>query len=169
MQHFLVKGNVYIPIIKEYFILAGWGMWHCLSGISFDDSPMDKRVYLGGGQNLRGYSTDTIGKADPLKKDPTKLIPRGGLSALAFGLEPRFMVYHPLWAALFCDVGKISESENIFKEIHSASTLYWDVGVSVFYFTSFGPLRLDIAYPITDNIPNEKKEFKFYISFGQAF
>ncbi|QOL20000.1 autotransporter assembly complex protein TamA [Candidatus Bodocaedibacter vickermanii] len=169
MQHFLVKGNVYLPIIKEYFILAGWGMWHCLSGVSFDNSPIDKRVYLGGSQNLRGYSTDAIGKADPLKKDPTKLIPRGGLSALAFGLEPRFALYHPLWAAVFCDVGQISESENIFKEIHSASRLYWDVGFSLFYFTGFGPLRLDIAYPITDNIPNEKKEFKFYISFGQAF
>jgi translocation and assembly module TamA len=169
MQQFLVKGNFYLPIIKEYFILAGWGLWNCLSGIAFDDSPMDKRVYLGGGQNIRGYSTDSIGKSDPLKKNPTKLIPRGGLSALAFGLEPRFMIYHPLWAALFCDVGQISESENIFKEIHSASKLYWDAGFSLFYFTGFGPLRLDIAYPITDNIPDNKKEFKFYISFGQAF
>lgn len=169
MQQFLVKSNFYLPIVKEYFILAGWGMWSCLSGISFDDAPMDKRVYLGGSQNLRGYNTDAIGKSDPLKKDPNKMIPRGGLSALAFGLEPRFMIYHPLWAALFCDVGQISESENIFKEIDSASTLYWDAGFSLFYFTSFGPLRLDIAYPITDNVPDEKKEFKFYISFGQAF
>jgi translocation and assembly module TamA len=169
MQQFWVKGNFHLPIVKEYFILAGWGMWHCLSGISFDDSPMDKRVYLGGSQNLRGYSNDSIGRSDPLQKDPTKLIPRGGLSALAFGLEPRFMIYHPLWAAIFCEVGQISESANIFKEIHSASALYWDAGFSLFYFTSFGPLRLDIAHPITDNIPKEKKEFKFYISFGQAF
>lgn len=169
MQQFWVKGNFYLPIIQEYFVLAGWGMWQCLSGISFDDSPMDKRIYLGGGQNLRGYSNDSIGKSDPLQKDPTKLIPRGGLSALAFGLEPRFMIYHPLWAAIFCDVGQISESENIFKAIRDASKLYWDAGFSLFYFTSFGPLRLDIAYPITDNIPDNKKEFKFYISFGQAF
>lgn len=169
MQHFLLKGNFYIPIVEEYFILAGWGMWHSLSGVAFDDSPMDKRVYLGGSQNLRGYGTDAIGKVESLKKDSKKLIPRGGLSALAFGLEPRFMIYHPVWAALFCDVGQISESENIFKEIRSASTLYWDVGFSMFYFTDFGPLRLDIAYPITDNISDEKKEFKYYISFGQAF
>lgn len=169
MHHFLVKGNFYLPIVKEHFVLAGWSLWQCLSGTSFDDSPMDKRVYLGGSQTLRGYNSDSLGKSDPLIKTPEKFIPRGGLSGLAFGLEPRFMIYHPIWAALFCDVGQISETQNIFNEFKSASRLYWDIGFSLFYFTNFGPIRGDIAYPITDNLPDEKKEFKFYISFGQAF
>lgn len=169
MHHFVAKGNFYLPIVREYFIFAGWGLWQCLSGVDFDDSPMDKRVYLGGSQNLRGYNSNTVGNSDPLISDPKKLIPRGGLSALAFGLEPRIMIYHPVWAALFCDVGQIAETPNIYNEIKSFSKLYWDVGFSLFYFTNFGPLRLDIAYPITDNLKDDKKELKFYISFGQAF
>jgi translocation and assembly module TamA len=172
-HHFLVKGNFYLPIVKEYFVLAGWGLWECLSGINFDDSPMDKRIYLGGSQNLRGYSSDSLGNSDQLSKTPKKFIPRGGLSGLAFGLEPRFMVYNPIWAGLFCDVGQISETSNIFNEIKTFANLYWDVGFSLFYFTNFGPIRLDIAYPIAYPTKKESKDtkrgFEFYISFGQAF
>lgn len=169
LQHFIINGAIYLPIIEEYLILAGWGRWEKLSGISFDDSPMDKRTYLGGSQNLRGYATNSLGRSAKLSNNPEKLVPLGGLSGIGFGIEPRMRIYGKFWAAAFLDAGTISETENVFKEINSLSDLYWDVGGSFFYFTDFGPLRLDIAHPVGDELPEDKKEFKFYISFGQAF
>lgn len=164
-----IKGSVYLPIINNHLILAGWARWSALCGISLDDSPMDKRLYLGGSQDLRGYNKNSIGNMDPLHNNPEKFVPRGGLSSVAAGIEPRFKIYGSLWAACFIEGGKISEEENIFKEIHKFSDLYWDGGISIFYFMGFGPLRIDIAYPLGDLLPDDKKEFKFYISFGQAF
>jgi translocation and assembly module TamA len=169
LHYLTINGSFYLPLIDEYLILAGWGRWGRLSGISFDDSPMDKRIYLGGSQNLRGYSTNSIGRSDALLTNREKSIALGGLSGIAFGIEPRLRVYRKFWSAVFVDVGTISETDNVFKEISGTSDLYWDCGVSFFYFTDFGPLRIDIAYPIGDKISESKKEFKFYISFGQAF
>lgn len=169
LHHLTINGAFYLPIIDEYLILAGWGRWESLSGISFDDSPMDKRIYLGGSQNLRGYSPNSIGRSDILLTNHEKSIPLGGLSGIAFGIEPRLRLYRKFWSAIFVDAGTISETENVFKEISGISDLYWDCGVSFFYFTDFGPLRIDIAHPIGDKLPENKKEFKFYISFGQAF
>ena len=169
IHQFSIQSKFYLPVVQEHFILAGWAQWNTLSGTSFEDSPMDKRIFLGGGQSLRGYDTHILGNTQPLNKDPKKLIPIGGLSSISAGIEPRIALYHPLWIALFCDAGFISQSSNIFKEFDNLSNLYWDVGFSVFYFTSFGPLRADIAYPCGKEPADGKKEVKFYISFGQAF
>lgn len=169
LHQFSLQSKFYVPIVQDYFVLAGWAQWSSLYGISFDDSPIDKRVFLGGVQNLRGYNNNSLGINQPLNNDPKKLIPIGGLSSISAGIEPRFAIYHPLWIALFCNAGYISQSSNIFKEFDNLSNLYWDIGFSVFYFTSFGPLRADIAYPLGKEPADGKKEFKFYISFGQAF
>jgi translocation and assembly module TamA len=169
LHQLYINGAFYFSIIPEYLILASWGRWDCLSGTSFENSPMDKRVYLGDSQNLRGYLKDSLGNSIPLENQPEKLIPQGGMSGIAVGLEPRFRVYHQLWAAIFLDAGHISKKPNIFDTLHSTSDLYWDIGLSIFYFTNFGPLRFDIAYPLGNKIDDNKKEFKFYISFGQAF
>ncbi|MCP5322881.1 MAG: BamA/TamA family outer membrane protein [Candidatus Paracaedibacteraceae bacterium] len=169
LQSFSIKGSIYLPIINNGLILASWARWSALYGISFDESPMDKRLYLGGSQDLRGYNKNSIGNMDPLHNNPEKFVPRGGLSSIAIGIEPRFKIYGSLWAACFLEGGQISEEENVFKGIHKFSDLYWDGGVSIFYFMGFGPLRIDIAYPLGDLLPEDKKEFKFYISFGQAF
>jgi translocation and assembly module TamA len=169
LHQFSVQSKFYLPLVQEYFILAGWAQWDCLSGIPFEESPMDKRIFLGGVQNLRGYNNNSLGSNQPLNKDPKKLIPLGGLSSISAGIEPRVALYHPLWIALFCEAGFISQSSNIFKEFDTLSNLYWDIGFSVFYFTDFGPLRADIAYPLGKEPADGEKEFKFYISFGQAF
>lgn len=169
LHQFSIQSKFYLPVVQEHFILAGWAQWSTLSGISFEDSPMDKRIFLGGIQSLRGYDSNILGNTQPLHKDPKKRIPIGGLSSISAGIEPRIALYHPLWIALFCDAGFISQSSNIFKEFDNLSNLYWDVGFSVFYFTNFGPLRADIAYPCGKEPADGKKEVKFYISFGQAF
>ena len=41
-------------------------------------------------------------------------------------------------------------------------------GVGVRYFTGFGPLRADIAFPLNRR-SDVDDTFQFYVSFGQAF
>jgi translocation and assembly module TamA len=47
------------------------------------------------------------------------------------------------------------------------SRFLWAGGLGIRYFTDFGPLRLDVAFPI--NGRPEDNLFEFYVSFGQAF
>jgi translocation and assembly module TamA len=46
--------------------------------------------------------------------------------------------------------------------------LYWGAGVGMRYYTGIGPLRLDVAFPLTsdDHIDDS---YQVYISLGQAF
>ena len=43
----------------------------------------------------------------------------------------------------------------------------WGAGVGLRYFTEFGPVRLDVAFPI--NPRRSDDVFQVYIGIGQAF
>ena len=45
--------------------------------------------------------------------------------------------------------------------------LRWGAGIGVRYYTGFGPVRLDVAFPI--NGTPEDDDFQIYVSIGQAF
>lgn len=163
-----INSSMYLPIISEHLIFTAWGKYSLLAGTNFQSAPIDKRVYLGGGQNLRGYNKDSLGNYD-YDTSNQKEMPRGGLSTIAFGIEPRFRIYGDVWGALFVDGGNISESRNPFDGVTSYEDLYWDAGLSLFYFTRFGPIRVELAHPIGAKLNKSKQSFKFYLSFGQAF
>ena len=42
------------------------------------------------------------------------------------------------------------------------------VGMGLRYFTFFGPLRLDVAFPL-DKIKKSDPNYKIYLSIGQTF
>ena len=46
--------------------------------------------------------------------------------------------------------------------------LLWGAGLGVRYYTSFAPIRFDIAVPL-DKRDGIDDDFKFYINIGQAF
>jgi translocation and assembly module TamA len=48
------------------------------------------------------------------------------------------------------------------------SDLFWGAGVGVRYFTSFAPLRLDLAFPL-DRREGLDDGLQVYVSLGQAF
>ena len=48
-----------------------------------------------------------------------------------------------------------------------SNTFRWAAGLGLRYFTGFGPVRLDVAFPI--NRREVDRRFQFYISVGQAF
>jgi translocation and assembly module TamA len=46
--------------------------------------------------------------------------------------------------------------------------LFWGCGLGLRYYTGFGPLRMDVAFPL-DKRENIDDSFQLYISIGQAF
>ena len=45
--------------------------------------------------------------------------------------------------------------------------LDWALGIGLRYFTPIGPVRFDVAFPLT-HIRDDRR-FQLYISIGQAF
>lgn len=121
-----------------------------------EDIPATRRFFLGGGGSIRGYEYRTVG---PRIGDEVV----GGLSFLEASGEVRFRLTDAIGLVPFIDVGAAYESAiPDFSE-----QLRIGAGLGLRYYTSLGPLRLDVAVPLTreDGDPN----FAFYVGLGQAF
>ena len=143
---------------KPRSILALRGMVGVMTGAERDEIPADIRFYAGGGGSIRGYAFQSVG---PLSNNGD---PLGGRSLIGLSSEIRVLVTEKIGIVPFVDGGNVFDSAYPdFK--HS---LLWGAGIGIRYHTPFGPLRLDVGFPLNkrDGIDNP---FQIYISLGQAF
>jgi len=128
-----------------------------INGIDTDTVPASERFYAGGGGSVRGYPFQKLG---PLLDGN----PRGGRSVLEFSLEARFRFTNDWGGVVFMDGG------NVYDDPYPRfdKGLRWAAGVGARYYTSFAPIRLDIAFPI-DRRGGVDDAFQIYISLAQAF
>ena len=150
--------SAYHAILKDDFlVLAGRLAFGSFIGTELNNIPPSLRFYSGGGGSVRGYAYQAIGPKDA-HGDPL-----GGRSFQEINLEARFRVSKNLGIVPFVDGGMIYTEEypKLFKD------LQWAAGIGLRYYTSIGPIRLDVAVPL--NKKSSDKGYQFYISIGQAF
>ena len=142
----------------ERFILAGRTRIGTTVGADSESLPANRRFYAGGGGSIRGYAYQLVG---PLDDDED---PFGGTSLVEFGAEVRVRVTDTIGVVPFIDGGMVYDD----PWPDADQELLWAAGLGLRYFTGFGPLRLDVAFPLNrrDGVDDA---FQFYISFGQAF
>ncbi len=162
MTKSIVSGSYYYPVAAKV-VMAGWARVGSIAGINFSDVVANQRYYSGGGGSVRGYGYQMLGPLDA-SGDPT-----GGKSLLEGGVELRVRVLEDWGGAAFVEGGNVSHSTvpNLKND-----TLF-GAGVGVRYFTSFGPIRADIAMPFKRRKKANHKyvdmPVQFYISIGQGF
>lgn len=137
-------------------VLALRGVVSDTGGVSRFALPPDKRAYAGGSASVRGYKYQSIG---PRFADNS---PQGGMAMAAGTLEFRQRLFADWGGVMFVDAGQVNASGSPF-----ASTWRLGAGVGVRYYTSFGPIRFDVAVPL--NPQPESGSFQLYVSIGQAF
>ncbi len=157
-----------VPIISDLCSLAFRSRFGAIFNIDRDLLPPPKRFFMGGGDSLRGYAYTQAGpRADNAQKTPI-----GGNSVFEAGLEARFKVTNFIGINVFGDTGALSETVNPFKHVKKADDLWWTAGAGVSFHTDFGPLRLDLAYPLNYKHVDSKKwyqKLQLYIRFGNSF
>ncbi|MFC7736023.1 autotransporter assembly complex family protein [Roseomonas sp. GCM10028921] len=132
---------------------AGFGT---LAGAEAIDIPPHLRFYAGGGGSVRGYDFQSIG---PRRRDNT---PRGGLSLLEGSVELRQRISGPYGVALFVDAGSVGENPAT-----GFGDLRIGAGVGFRYATAIGPIRADVALPLS-KVPGSSG-YGLYVGIGQAF
>jgi translocation and assembly module TamA len=125
-------------------------------GASQFDLPPDQRFYGGGSATVRGFRYQSIGP----RFDDGK--PAGGTSIDAAGIELRQRLFGDFGAVAFVDAGHVSDSGELFRGKAAVGA-----GIGVRYYSAIGPLRLDLAVPLTKVPGNDS--FQVYIGLGQAF
>jgi translocation and assembly module TamA len=142
---------------KGDLVLAGRLGVSSAFGSSLEDLPADRRLYAGGGGSVRGYEFRSI---SPENSDGDEI---GGRSAITGSIELRYRFLGDYGIVPFFDAGTVSRdaTPNFDEPIQYAA------GIGFRYYTSFGPIRADIAVPL--NPRHDDDPVAFYISIGQAF
>lgn len=137
-------------------VLAFRALLENVQGAGQFDLPPDRRLYAGGTDTVRGYRYQSIGPLFPDNK------PIGGTAVDAATIEFRQRLFDNFGAAVFVDAGQASATGVPFSGTPRAGA-----GVGARYYTPIGPVRLDVALPLTP-IPGGDS-FEIYIGLGQAF
>ncbi len=137
-------------------VVAVRGLLGSVQGAAPFQMPPDQRFYAGGGSSVRGFRYQSIGPQFSDKK------PVGGTSVDTASLEFRQRIGASYGAVAFVDAGQVGTTSAPF-----AGKVQVGAGVGFRYFTGIGPIRLDVAVPVTRQRGGDAVEA--YIGIGQSF
>lgn len=150
-----VDASAYQPI-NDRVVLAGRTRLGTILGSTVDRIAPSRRFYAGGGASVRGYGYQAIGPRYGPDDDPV-----GGKSLIEFSAEARIR-FGNFGVVPFLDAGNISTTFlPRFRDLRVGT------GLGVRYYSSFGPIRVDVGTPINPQ-PGDAK-VAVYVSLGQAF
>jgi translocation and assembly module TamA len=151
-------GSAYYSIDADSrYVLAGRVAAGAMSGPQLDEIPANWRFYAGGGGSVRGYAYNELG--------PTVFWGAvvGGRSVFDASAELRVKVTDTIGVVPFFDIGNaFSSSFPTFNE-----PLFAAAGLGLRYYTSVGPIRLDVAFPLERHAGTGP--VAVYVSIGQSF
>ncbi|WP_272004876.1 autotransporter assembly complex protein TamA [Roseovarius sp. ZX-A-9] len=138
--------------------LAARGQVGSLVGPNLADAPADFLYYSGGGGTVRGQGYQSLGV------DLGGGSISGGRSFLGLSGELRVQTTEKISLVGFYDTGYIGA-----EGFPDGSSGKWHsgAGIGARYDTGIGPVRLDVAVPVSG--PGSNSGFEIYIGIGQAF
>ena len=149
----------YLSLDKDSrYILAARVRMGSIVGASLYDVPPPHRFFAGGGGSVRGYDYQSIGPTDAFGR----VI--GGRSLLEGSVEMRMKVTDTIGIVPFFDAGcAFRDSVPSFDD----DGIKYSAGIGLRYYTSLGPLRLDVARGL--NRDKGDPPYGIYMSLGQSF
>ena len=149
-----LDGSAYLPVGGRT-VIAGRARLGSIIGAAAERIAPTRRFYAGGGGSVRGYGYQKIGPVDR-NGDPL-----GGKSLTEFSLETRVR-FGNFGVVPFLDGGNLYASS-----IPKFSKFRYGTGIGVRYYSTFGPIRVDVGTPLNRH-PGESR-LAVYVSLGQAF
>lgn len=136
-------------------VLAGRMQAGSVLGPSIAATPPDFLFYSGGGGTVRGQGYQSLGVGTGANRT-------GGKSFAAFSAELRTDVSDKIGAVAFVDYGYVAASSTF-----DGGDWHGGAGIGVRYKTGLGPIRADLATPLTGS--GAGKSVSLYVGIGQAF
>ena len=115
-----------------------------------DTLPASVRFFAGGDTSVRGYAYKSLGPTDPFGA----VI--GGENLLVGSIEFDQIFAKDWSVAAFIDSG------NAYDRLSDFNTAT-GVGVGIRWYSPLGPIRVDVAFPLEDNAPDD---YRFHITLG---
>ena len=153
-----IDASAYRPI-SDNIVLAGRVRLGTIMGASSFDLAPSRRFYSGGGGSVRGYGYQQLGPKDAVGD------PEGGRGLAEFALESRIRLKQfggNFGVVPFFDGGALAT-----KALPGSGKWRFAVGAGVRYYSSFGPIRIDLGVPL--NRQKGDGPVAVTVSLGQAF
>ncbi len=150
--------SAYHPL-SDHVVAAGRVRVGTIFGAGVFQIAPSRRFYSGGGGSVRGYGYQQLGPKD-LDGDPV-----GGRGLAEFGLETRIRLKQfggNFGIVPFFDGGSLTD-----ETIPDLKNWRFAAGVGVRYYSSFGPICVDVGIPL--NRQKGDGPFAVAVSLGQAF
>jgi len=151
----------------KYYLTPDWGNKRLtlaqkfalgsITGAELTRIPSTKRYYSGGGGSVRGFDFQSL---SPRRGDEIL----GGRSFIEVASELRIKISKSWGAGVFVDAGTSSASSTP----DFSQELSVGAGFGIRYFTSFAPVRVDLAWPISSPLETESTP-QLYVGLKQAF
>jgi translocation and assembly module TamA len=150
-------GSAYFSLDEDgRYVLAGRLGLGTIAGAELSEIPSGHRFYAGGGGSVRGYAYHTV---SPLVDGSIV----GGRSLFEGSVEARIKITDTIGIVPFVDVGgAFASSVPNFQGFTAVGA-----GLGLRYLTAIGPIRLDVATPVTRR--DGDRPVAIYVSIGQAF
>jgi translocation and assembly module TamA len=139
--------------VGDKTVLAFRGQFGSVIGPEISEAPADFLFYSGGGGTVRGHSYQSLGVVNGTNTT-------GGRSYVGASLEARYEISDSFGLVGFYDYGMIGEDS-----FPDGDDSHAGAGLGIRYNTSLGPIRFDVATPVSGNGDG----VQFYVGIGQAF
>ncbi len=153
-----IDASAYRPV-SDSVVAAGRVRLGTILGADAMSIAPSRRLYAGGGGSVRGYGYQKLGPRD-LDGDPV-----GGRGLAEFALEARVRLKAfggNFGIVPFLDGGTLTNDQ-----LPKLSGWQFGAGLGVRYYSSFGPIRVDVGTPLN---PREgDSRVAVTVSLGQAF
>jgi translocation and assembly module TamA len=149
-----IDGSYYRPV-SDRVVLAARARVGSIAGASLERIAPSRLFYAGGGGSVRGFGFQELGPRDAFN-DPV-----GGRSLFEASAEARVR-FGDFGVVPFVDIGQLyTGTLPTFGDPRAG------VGVGARYYSSFGPIRIDVATPLGRR--TGEPLVAVYVSIGQAF
>jgi outer membrane protein insertion porin family len=157
-----LKYSHYWNFLDKAFILhvgGKVGFQDTFGGSSGEKVPLYDRYFLGGGNSVRGFEYRSMAPIDKATEDPL-----GGESMYIGTIELTHPIFKFIRGAIFVDAGN-SVNGTGFKDLS-------DINVGAGYGLRINipgqnvPIKLDLAYPIVNNVDGTSDKLRLHFSMG---
>ncbi len=153
-----LDASTYRPVSDNIVAAARIRLGTIVGANVFDIAP-SRRFYSGGGGSVRGYGYQQLGPKDA-EGDPI-----GGRGLAEFGIEARIRLSR--FGGNFGIVPFIDGGTLTTEQMPDFSNWRFAAGIGARYYSSFGPIRIDLGVPI--NRQKGDGPVAVTVSLGQAF
>ncbi|MBM3603993.1 MAG: outer membrane protein assembly factor [Alphaproteobacteria bacterium] len=158
----LGEGRVYRSFgAGDRFTLAGRARAGSVLGSDIETTPRNYLFFSGGGGTVRGHPYQSLG-VEVIPGPDGGTIKTGGMSVANATAEFRFQVRERIGLVAFADYGRVWADSGFDGDSGDQA----GAGIGVRYDTPVGPLRFDVAGPVSGDTGSG---VQLYLGLGQAF